>query len=66
MQQTLGALARQDHGQDTGFIQKNNNLLQKKTNEKKKQPNKNTIKTNITNYKTKTDWYASLLMYNSY
>ena len=77
VQQVLEVLVRQNqiqrHGQDTDFIQGIETIGQ--TGEKDNQQEQ--MNSNITNaivkenkeimdYKTKADWYASLLMYNSY
>ena len=62
VQKVLGVLAKQSQrqGQETGEKEKQERLNSNITNaivEENKQP---------VDYKTKADWYASLLMYNSY
>jgi hypothetical protein len=71
IQEILENQARQDH--KIGIVQVNNNIFQKTNNEKEEQPSKNITNmyaeenTSIADYKIKkADWYASLLMYNSY
>jgi hypothetical protein len=73
VQKILEALARQREETVIGQHNNNNNNSLHKTNEEKEQPNNNMIdldeeNTSITGYyKIKaSDWYASLLMYNSY
>jgi hypothetical protein len=71
IQEILENQARQDH--KIGIVQANNNIFQKTNNEKEEQPSKNITNmyaeknTSIADHKIKkADWYASLLMYNSY
>jgi hypothetical protein len=69
VQQILDTLARQS--QKTGR-QCNNHILQETNKEEEHQQsltdivNMDTQNTSTTNYKTRTEWYTSLLMYNSY
>jgi hypothetical protein len=73
VQQVLEALVRQNQSQDIDSMQSNNTTFQE-TNEKENEEQPNNSITNIDekennkiiDYKTKADWYASLLMYNSY
>ena len=78
VQQVLEVLVKQNqiqsHGQETDFIQCIETVGQTGQNENQQEQ----MNSNITNaiveennkvvmdYKTKADWYASLLMYNSY
>ncbi len=70
VQQVLGSLVREreSENQDIHSIQYNNNT----NTETDEQVSKNIINIDpkednkIIDYKTKPDWYASLLMYNSY
>jgi hypothetical protein len=71
VQQILEAMTKQSQEIDRQY---DNNILHE-TNEKEEhqqQPTNNTINidkeenTNITGYKLNANWYASLLMYNSY
>jgi hypothetical protein len=75
VQQVLEALLRQNQSQDRDSMQSNNNNFQEingKEKEKQEQVNSNIINIHpkeynkIKDYKTKPNWYASLLMYNSY
>ena len=70
VQQILDTLARQS--QKTGR-QCNNHILQETNKEEEEHQqslmdivNIDTQNTSTTNYKTRTEWYTSLLMYNSY
>jgi hypothetical protein len=69
VQQILDTLARQS--QKTGR-QCNNHILQETNKEEEHQQSLmdivsiDTQNTSTTNYKTRTEWYTSLLMYNSY
>ena len=70
VQQILDTLARQS--QKTGR-QCNNHILQETNKEEEEHRqslmdivNIDTQNTSTTNYKTRTEWYTSLLMYNSY
>ena len=71
VQQILDTIARQS--QKTGR-QCNNHILQETNREEEEQHqqslmdivNTDTQNTSTTNYKTRTEWYTSLLMYNSY
>jgi hypothetical protein len=71
VQQLLEALVKQSQSQETDHIQCNDTIQE--TNEKEKQEvNSNITNTNVKenkeviDYKSNADWYASLLMYNSY
>ena len=72
VQQVLEAIASQNQSQGTDFIQYNDTIQGTNRKEKQKQPKNNVTNTivrenkKIINYKTRPDWYASLLMYNSY
>jgi uncharacterized protein YdiU (UPF0061 family) len=74
VQQVLEALVRQNQSQDIDSMQSNNNNSFQETNEKENEEQPNNSITNIDlkenkkiiDYKTKADWYGSLLMYNSY
>jgi hypothetical protein len=70
VQQILDTLARQS--QKTGR-QCNNHVLQETNSEEEEHQqslmdivNIDTQNTSTTSYKTRTEWYTSLLMYNSY
>jgi len=69
IQQILDTLARQS--QKTGRLC-NNHVLQETNREEEHQQSLMDIvnidkqNTSTTNYKTRTEWYTSLLMYNSY
>ena len=69
VQQILDTLARQS--QKTGRLC-NNHVLQETNREEEHQQSLMDIvnidkqNTSTTNYKTRTEWYTSLLMYNSY
>ena len=70
IQQILDTLARQS--QKTGRLC-NNHVLQETNREEEEHQrsfmdivNIDTQNTSTTNYKTRTEWYTSLLMYNSY
>ncbi len=69
VQQILDTLAKQN--QKTGR-QCNNYISQETNREEEHQQslmdsvNTDTQNTSTTNYKTRTEWYTSLLMYNSY
>lgn len=68
VQQILDTLAKQN--QKTG--RQCNNYISQETNREEHQQslmdsvNTDTQNTSTTNYKTRTKWYTSLLMYNSY
>jgi transcriptional accessory protein Tex/SPT6 len=72
VQQVLEALIKQNQSQrqETDLIQCNDTIQEIDGKEKQEQVNSNitNVKENkeVIDYKTKTDWYASLLMYNSY
>jgi hypothetical protein len=73
VQQTLEYQARgQNQNQEKSLVQRNNHTFQKTNQEKEEQSNKNMTNmhvienTNIIDHKINADWYASLLMYNSY
>jgi hypothetical protein len=75
VQRVLEVLAKQgqSQGQETDFIQciETTGQIDEKENQQKKMDSNITnvmVKEDneIINYKTKADWYASLLMYNSY
>jgi hypothetical protein len=73
VQQALEYQARgQNQNQEKSLVQRNNHTFQKTNQEKEEQSNKNMTNmhvienTNIIDHKINADWYASLLMYNSY
>ena len=73
IQQTLEYQARrQNQNQEKSLLQHNNHIFHKTNQEKEEQSNKNMTNThvientNIIDHKINADWYASLLMYNSY
>jgi uncharacterized protein with PIN domain len=72
VQQVLEALIKQNQSQrqETDLIQCNDTIQEIDGKEKQEQVNSNITNVNenkeVIDYKTKTDWYASLLMYNSY
>jgi hypothetical protein len=76
VQQVLEALIKQkqnqSQSQETDFIQYNDTIQEINGKEKQEQVTSNITNTNVKenkeviDYKSNADWYASLLMYNSY